>query len=50
MFQDKNRVVAIINLIIILIILWKSNLYSKINLKITVELRIFIYFVKFLLN
>jgi hypothetical protein len=59
MFQDKNRVVAspvtpkgrgggrTHNLMIILKILRKNNVNSKINLKITVELKICSQFVKF---
>jgi hypothetical protein len=59
MFQDKTRVVAppvtpkgrgsgrTQNLMIILKILRIRNVNSKINLKITVELKMFGHFVKF---
>jgi hypothetical protein len=62
MFQDKNRVVAppvtpkrrdggqTQNLMFILKFIRIFNLNSKINLKITVELKMFIHFVNFLLN
>jgi hypothetical protein len=59
MFQDKNRVVAppvtpkgrgggrTQNFMIVLKILRICNVNSKINLKITVELKMFSHFVKF---
>jgi hypothetical protein len=62
MFQDKNRVVAppvtprgqgggkTQNLMIILKILRICNVNSKINLKITVELKMLSHFVKFWLT
>jgi hypothetical protein len=62
MFQDKNRVVAppvtpkgwsggwTQNLMIILKILRICNVKSKINLKVTVELKILSHFVKFWLT
>jgi hypothetical protein len=62
MLQDKNRVVAppvtpkgrgggrTQNLMIILKILEICNVNSKINLEITVELKMFSHFVKFWLN
>jgi hypothetical protein len=62
MLHDKNRVVVPPvtpkgrgggrnqNLMIILKILRKNNINSKINLKTTVELKMFGHFVKFWLN